>query len=165
MKNKNNFYKNCTDLYKKYIESKEKIDEYKEIEVLYHSIKDSYSEKIKNKEINIKIERIQLEKKLGKYNGILMNMNINLVFIFVGAFIASIISEFTDTYINKGITIIVVSFLLILFFVYKYSSKIILNDKNREFVYNISLIVLDELEREKYSEWHRKIFKGNYFPL
>lgn len=135
-----------------YIKSDEKKYEYRELRDLYIKIKEGYREKIKENEIDIKIEKIQLKKRLGKYRGKNTEFNFTLISIVISTILTLSIEPYVGQIFGKNfyLSIFVWAAFYIIFI--KLIGPVFISDKNEELVYNISLIVLDELETEKNSE-------------
>lgn len=144
--------KNIFDEYRfefhNYINSETKKSEYDEYARLYSEINEYYRNKINAKEIDIKIERIQLEDNLGKYLGELPKFGANYIIALTCALLPMYlqVAGLFDPKTNKLLTALIVIGLIV--FGVRSMAKSIDKDKPKDVIYNISLKVLDDIEKE-----------------
>jgi hypothetical protein len=114
---------------------------------LYDKIYDYYDERLRIGSLDIKNERITIERKLGKYKGFGTSLNAQLLIVPFASMLAILIQLASDNVPAKYSTII--SF-LVLVCAFMYMLRDIERDKvtEKEVVFNICLIVLDDLEDE-----------------
>lgn len=154
-------YKECLDLFNNSKDNEQDKNEHDDIIVLYKEIKNHYEKKIELNEININAERIRIERDLGKYSAnyanIMMNLSIGLI---SGLFV--LFFDKTDIFDAFKLTSVpaiiaepliillkVVTFLIILYVILKSTNdKSVRINKNTSIIYNISLKVLDDIEKE-----------------
>lgn len=134
--------------FKNYMKNEAKEQGYKEIDSLYKEIKQYYKEKTKDENFDLKIERIQLEKDLGKFEGTMSNLNMALFIGLITAVFPSYLEAF-GIFSDRGNAISsIVSFAffcIILMLQFKNPFK---KDKRKEIVLSVSLKVLDDIESE-----------------
>ncbi|MCY6370766.1 hypothetical protein [Clostridium ganghwense] len=143
----------CLEEFNKYIHSEDKTKEYMGLSEVYTQIKECYTEKIKNNQIDIKIEKIQLEKRLGRYNGAASNYDI-MLFISI---IAAMFSLYFNVYFNavkvwnfkENIWVSTIFLVVLTLIIIKAFSKDIDKDKPKDIMYHISLKVLKDIEEEQ----------------
>ncbi|MBM7869254.1 hypothetical protein JOC70_000723 [Clostridium pascui] len=130
------------------------LKEYNDIEKIYNDIREYYKEKIKNKEINLSVEKIRLERSLGKHSGAGFSYSIAFIIAIAGGIFSSIIQqiikivEMENNFKTSGIVISI----FVLLGVYLYAIFALGKDLNkykpRDVMLNISLKVIEELEKE-----------------
>jgi hypothetical protein len=134
--------------FRNYMNDEGKRQVYKEIDALYKEIKLYYSEKMKDYNFDIKIERIQLEKNLGKFEGPLSNFNMAILI----GIITAVFPGYLETYgvfTAKGnIIVSSIAFLIFCVILTLQLKKPFKKDKIKEVTLSVCLIVLDELEAE-----------------
>lgn len=147
------------------------LEKNKEIEELYKKIKDEYQSKINDKLIDIKAEKIRLDNIIGKYYGINENLYISITLSIIASVIVTIyfkgllqyiISLFPkqyELYLNFAFTIVVIMIVGI------YSSIGLLISLKRRTVYNISLKVIEDIEKEKESNKNKRNIKVRKIAL
>lgn len=136
----------------------ENIEERNIINENYERIKEYYKNKIRNFG-DIQIERVYLEKKLLKYNGINFNISMSILVVIMTYFFNLILNGIGLE--KKWISIGIIFVLVIIWFLMVFAPDMI-NEKIENTYYNICLKVLDELEEElKSSDLERiKEFHG-----
>jgi hypothetical protein len=147
-KKRENLYEKYRLEFNDYINSQSKQTEYEQYNRIYDEIKKCYREKINSKEIDIKIERIQLEDNLGRYIGEFPKFGANYIIALTCALLPVYlqVSGIFDPKINKVLMILVIFGFLA--FGIRSIAKSVDKDKPKGVVYNISLKVLDDLEAE-----------------
>lgn len=123
-------------------------NEYKSMVKLYEETYNFYIRKIKEDNLNINAEKLLLERRIGKYNSEKSKANINII---VGVFCALVpiyIQGFIDlnqkykALITMGAVIVTyISFM-------RDFGKDIINDKNKDVMYNVCLKTLNDIEKE-----------------
>jgi len=166
--------KNRKDTYQSYLEefiefknNNNKENEYKSISKLYNEINMYYTNRIKNGQLDIKVEKLLLERRIGKYNG--QGFNSSISFLLGGALLAipimnqalteaisemlkglsmklncGFLSELSNFKYGISVFIIVV----ILCFLVKDIGKDMTEDKNYAVMLNICLKVLEDIEKD-----------------
>lgn len=145
----------CEELMKEFdvLHNIEGVNEYKNIKDTYYKLKEFYKKKIKHKEIETQIEKIRLEKKLGRYEGKVIQFNSAFVCAFCSSILIVIIQVMLQIYNNKNSALIGELFtlftLLILFIYIIYDfTKDSTKQKPKDLIIFISLKVLDDIEKE-----------------
>ncbi|WP_017416034.1 hypothetical protein [Clostridium tunisiense] len=123
-------------------------DDYKNILNSYNHIKTEYKSKMENKEIDITIEKIRLEKNIGKFQGTSTkngNTIITAMFCVFAQF--TVIDGIKLVSIKNSIIIYLLTYLALFLFLY-YMSKDINKTKPNDLMIYISLKALEDLEKE-----------------
>lgn len=122
----------------------ENIQERNTINENYKSIKEYYKEKIKNFQ-DIQIERVYLEKKLLKYNGMSLNVSMSVLVVIITYFFNIILNgiNLEKKWVLIGLTFIV----SIVWVIIAFGSDII-REKQENTYYNMCLKILEELEED-----------------
>lgn len=117
----------------------------KEIKLMYERVKKDY---LKNDNLDITLERIYLEERFIRYRGDIRMYYFNSLIMILAAFVGGMFSE----YFKKPFTALIAFFALILLIIktFKYLDEKKANKEEYEHkYYNISLQVLDEIQRER----------------
>jgi hypothetical protein len=117
---------------------------------LYCKIKEIYYKKLQASEIDIKSEKARLQDSLGRYKESVSNVNIQLAIGILTIVITNIIQAITlmqDKYRN-GISILISIGVLVNFLFSIAKAK----DKEKDFIYGLSLTVLEDIENEMQEE-------------
>lgn len=120
--------------------------EHRDYNLLYDEVYNYYINKDKN---FIKIEKVRLQAKIGKYNSDSKNVTLSLAGVAIGFLISGFVTIFgcfIPDYFNGRkvlITLLAIYIIIISFLVY-----IIKKDKNT-IIFGIALQVLDDIEKEK----------------
>jgi len=123
--------------------------DYNNVLKLYYHIKNYYKRKIVIGEIDIIIEKVRLEKNIGKYESSLTNLNTTVITGLLCIFIQFIFIEgakltrYNNSFVTFSLTVIM---MYIFFSVITKQSK---KDKYNDLLNYISLKVLEELEKEQ----------------
>jgi hypothetical protein len=117
---------------------------------LYDEIYKYYKPKIEKQEIDITKERIFLEAKAGKYKGFASNFNMQLVIVLFTMLLTSFMQFTGSTVLNKysGVVGFMISSLM---FLYIFRDIFKENSNEKEVICNISLKVLEQIEKETIS--------------
>lgn len=128
------------------------------IKTVYDEIYNYYKIKIREGNFDITNERILLEKKAGKHKGFATNVNMNLMIVPLTILITSGIQLFSSSVQAKYSAAIGFMFACLTFtyLIHEIDKD---NTSEKEFIYHISLKVLDELEKN--STKNSKIDKAN----
>ncbi|KZL88782.1 hypothetical protein [Clostridium magnum] len=147
---------------KKVIESDEKksireFDDYfklyqekesKEVEELYTHIKESYKLRFKDNQIKIKIEKINLERNIGKYQGALRKHGLTFLIGILGVMIQLLLPEFLKMFgINNSSLNFAVMFICLIFFM-SAVGKDFDKERPKDLMKFIALKVLEDIEKE-----------------
>lgn len=122
--------------------------DYNNVLNVYNHIKSVYKNKIENKEIDITIEKIRLEKNVGKYQS---SATKNSTAIITGMICVFIQFAIIDGMKILGVQNDIIKYFLtyvVLFWFLNYMGKDTSKSKPNDIMINISLKVLDELEKE-----------------
>lgn len=117
----------------------------KEIRLMYERVKKDY---LKNRKLDITLEKIYLEERFVQYKGYTRMYYFNILIMILAAFMGGMFSE----YFKKPLLAFMAFFLLILLVIkaFKYlDEKRASKEEYEHKYYNISLQVLDEIQREK----------------
>lgn len=118
------------------------------IKCIHHEIKEYYKEQVSTKKIDIKIEKIRLEKLTGKYNSELVKYNISFYIALMCAIFPLYFQElFRTTKFNNPVIILFILCSIIFVLIYFFSKESD-KDKPKSLMLNLSLKVLEELEEE-----------------
>lgn len=145
-KNKNNSNK-IIDEFNKYNSPKE-LEKYEELKNVYSKIRAYYEAKVINNEVDLKIEKIRLERNLGKQLGASITYIIAFGISILGALMSVLIQE-TLKIVNSHYWIL--TFLVIgalYFFIMRSIGNEAEKARPRDIMLNISLKVVEELEKE-----------------
>jgi cbb3-type cytochrome oxidase subunit 3 len=123
------------------------IDKATDIKNIYNIVKQQYANRFNNDELNIKLEKIYLNKKLEDYMGGTLNYWMKFIFIVVTVFVTN---SFNQAFTQKNISSLTVLAMFIILtaitiFIFKKNIK---KEINEHTYYKICLTVLDELEKE-----------------
>lgn len=122
--------------------------EYHEFKTLYKCIRDYYIENISKKEIDGKIERAVLEKKLGRYNGQSYQLNSSLMIGLVCSLLPLYLQSFVQ-FSDKYKALLMLSSVVIAFItIVKSIGKDLTHDRDKDTVFDLSVKILDEIEKE-----------------
>lgn len=134
--------------FNKYINDENKHNRYNHIQELYLKAREHYNKKIKDKDFDIKIEKIKIEKKLGNYSGIMSKSN---EAIFVGIF-SGVFPLFIERIglFDEGGNMIrtMLYFFYVLILVAFTFGPTIKKDSTKDAMLYICLNVLNEIEKE-----------------
>ena len=126
--------------------------QYEEILNVYKDIKTYYKDCFKNDQIDIKIEKIRIEKAIGKHpnSGASFTMSYYVtiagsIFYFMIQNIISIFDKYSKVLNVIGSSIFL---LIMLYYVTTIVGKDLRKDKSRNLMLNISLQVLEDIEKE-----------------
>lgn len=125
-------------------------NQYYNIKKSYRYIKTYYENKIKNKDFDINIEKFRVERNLGIQPNKMLSFSIDYYVAFIGIifyFIFQSLIVYFDKY-SKEIGMVIASLLAILYLIARTIGKDIIRDKPRNLMLNISLRVLEDLEKE-----------------
>ena len=120
-------------------------EEDKEIRIMYERVKKDY---LKNDKLDITLEKIYLEERFIRYRGDTRIYYFNTLIMILAAFMSGMFSE----YFKKPFIAFIAFFLLILLVskTFKYlDEKRASKEEYEHKYYNISLQVLDEMQRER----------------
>jgi long-subunit acyl-CoA synthetase (AMP-forming) len=122
--------------------------EYSYYNTLYKRIKVDYQNGIRNKKIDIGVERARLKAKAGQHIGISGNMTVNLVVMAItilanGIILAYSVSDYTNKFLIVILTALA-AFTVIMYNAYKHFYK----DNKKDQLFSICLSVLEEIEEE-----------------
>ncbi|MCB2292165.1 hypothetical protein LGK95_01265 [Clostridium algoriphilum] len=121
---------------------------------LYKELYDFYK---KYKNLDINIEKITLKKKIGHYKGQGTNLNLQLMVIALTILINSVIQIAGVTFhtvlgVTSGIWCFIISMIMFAFIV---TDSVKSKSKEKNFIYCISLQVLEDIEKERNEERKR----------
>jgi hypothetical protein len=140
-----------------YMSSQSKQLEYKEYSRLYKEIRKYYMEKINCGEIEIAVERIQLEDDLGKYNVEMpvfaANYMITLVCALLPVYLQ--VAGIFEPNTNRLLTGIIVIGLIA--YAARCMAKIVDKDKPKYIILNICLRVIEDIEIEMKEETQKRL--------
>ncbi|ERI91028.1 hypothetical protein HMPREF1982_03393 [Clostridiales bacterium oral taxon 876 str. F0540] len=142
----NNHKKNMSNYLKIIDESLNDSDEYNYYNLLYNSIKERYLEKIKNQELDIKVEKIRLKSKSGGYSGSVTSFSVNLIILALTIFMTGFIQAYSvSDYKYKFAVIIAISIAFYIIILNVISKDAL---KRKDYISAICLDVLDNIEHE-----------------
>lgn len=133
--------KSIEEVFQKDIEN---IQERNTINENYKSIKEYYKEKIKSFQ-DIQIERVYLEKKLLKYNGMSLNVSMSVLVVIITYFFNIILNGIN---LEKKWVLIGVTFIVSIVWVIIAFGSDIIREKQENTYYNMCLKILEELEED-----------------
>ena len=124
---------------------------YNNIKKAYEDIEKFYRAKIKNEDFDIKIEKIRIENKLGKYETKISKLGFSyIIMIFGNIFYFMLQSIFQYMNYNRTLNLILdfISLISILIIVLRSVGKDVNKENPKGIMLNVSLKVLDELKKE-----------------
>lgn len=126
--------------------------EHEEIQQLYNHIKKSYKIKFKDDEMKIRIEKINLERNIGKYQGALRKHGLSFFIAILGIMLQLILPELlkifnVDSNINSAAIKVAFMILFMLWFMYSVG-KGFDNQRPKDLMNYIALKVLEDIEIE-----------------
>lgn len=145
--NEINFNSKHIQLFDEFQQSKYKMKEYLEFKILYHHIMDFYAKKISSGKIDIKIEKLVLESKLGKYEGENLKFNSSL-FVGISCALATLYIQSLVEVTAENRALFMLVFIIVAFSViFTLSKRNITKNKDKDNVYNVSVKVLEYIEK------------------
>ena len=123
---------------------------------LYEKIYDHYKYKFNDSDFDIKIEKITLNKLSGKFKGFKSNSDLQFMGIVFGMFLTYSVQLISSGFSQKNSIVIgYFAAALITILVIREVNKSRWNEK--EFIYNLSLQVLDDIEEEDICKQNKKV--------
>ncbi|MBC2579978.1 hypothetical protein [Clostridium sp. DJ247] len=128
-------------------------EQYKNIRKIYKDITEYYDNRIKeDKDFDVKIEKLRLERNFGKQVGIATNYNIAFYIAILCPLVVLILQESLDNFKSSykfiGIIGIVIMIFVLVFMFMRESDKV----NPRELMILISLKVLEDMEKQNQSK-------------
>jgi hypothetical protein len=141
-------YNNYLSEFTRFKDSVDKINEYDAIRKLYDEIFNFYKNKINDKRFDIKIEKLLLERRMGKYNSEKSKAGIAMVIGLFCALVPIYVQGFVELSTKYRALIYIGSVIMIFYTIYHEFGKDVIEDKNKDVMYNVSLKVLADIEKE-----------------
>ncbi len=121
--------------------------DYNNFNSLYNHILGFYLLKIKNDKMDIKIEKMIIEKRIGKYSSESSKFSITFLIGIASALLPLYIQSFVELN-NRNKAVVMLCLVCFSFFmIVKSIGKDINHDKDKDIVYNVSIKVLEELDK------------------
>lgn len=147
-KKKENEISKITNEFYRYVNSEDKKKDFSELCELYNKIKRYYLNEMQSNEFSILIEKIQLEKKLGRYTGMKTNYNMTFLIGLISAVLPINIQLMGLTDEKGNLFLGLFSMAAFVISIVMVFGKDITKDKTNDIMISLCLKVLEDIEKE-----------------